>query len=249
MGKPSFIIVGAQRSGTTSLYEYICAHPRIHRASQKELRFYDRRYRDRGLTWYESCFPDGITGEATPSYLFMPWAAKWIVDDWPRIKIIIILRNPVQRAWSHYRMMIKLGLEDLSFWDALRLETERAISYGLYSREHANYAYIERGKYAQQVRRYQMIVPRHRLLILQAEPFFANPRGTMETVFEFLGVENHELTQYVTKNVQLPQQIPPKAAARLRRIYTAFNEGLYALIGQRYNWNQDGELLTGPVVG
>jgi len=243
MGTPSFIIVGAQRSGTTSLYEYICAHPEIRPAAQKELHFYDRLYRNRDLDWYEDRFPDGLTGEATPAYLFMPHAADWIASDYPKVKIIVLLREPAARAWSHYRMMVRAERENASFCEAINLETERAVRHGFYSREHADIAYVDRGKYAQQLGRYRLRFPSRNILVLQAERFFANPRQTMETVFGFLGVENHELPQYVTRNVQLPQPMPKPCAARLGRIYTPHNEALYALIRERYDWLTDKPLM------
>ena len=125
---PDFLIIGTQRGGTTSLYHYLQAHPCIRPASTKEVHFFDTKFH-KGLAWYRGHFPTRIeqssvnrlhghslmTGEATALYLFHPHAPKRVAKALPFVKLIVLLRNPVDRALSHYYHAIKHGYETLSF--------------------------------------------------------------------------------------------------------------------------------------
>jgi hypothetical protein len=123
--KPAFIIIGAQRAGTTSLYSYLCAHPAILPARRKELHFSNRGFAQ-GMQWYRAQFPAWIdhrerwgkrtlTGESTPAYLFHPLAAGRIQQSLPDVTLIALLRNPVDRAFSHYQHGLRAGYESLMF--------------------------------------------------------------------------------------------------------------------------------------
>ena len=128
---PDFLISGAQRGGTTSLYNYLQAHPCFELPTTKELHFFDRKFH-RGLAWYrahfptylEKCFAQRIqgraflTGEATPNYLFHPLVSRRVAEVLPRVKLIVLLRNPVDRAFSHYHHILDLGYEHLPFAEA-----------------------------------------------------------------------------------------------------------------------------------
>src|SRR5947209_2592633 len=114
-GMPGFLIIGAQRCGTTSLYDDLVKHPSIATASQKEIHFFDLNFQ-KGIDWYQAQFPGlgqkgFITGEASPYYIFHPLAPKRILAAAPEIKLIVMLRNPVNRAYSHYQHEIKIGAE------------------------------------------------------------------------------------------------------------------------------------------
>src|SRR5207248_7427804 len=135
---PDFLIIGTQRGGTTSLYRYLKAHPCIGATSNKDLHFFDRRFH-KGLSWYRSHFPTKlekayaeqlrrltlVTGEASPSYLFHPHAPKRVAQVLPHVKLIVLLRNPVSRAYSQYHHAVELGFETLSFAEAIEAEEER----------------------------------------------------------------------------------------------------------------------------
>jgi len=131
---PDFIIIGVQRGGTTSLYKYMTKHPKIIPALKKEIHFFDNKF-GKGLSWYESQFmqnpffcllkrkrksEDTITGEASPYYIYHPHVPKRISKILPNVKLIAILRNPIERAFSHYNHEVRLGAEKLSFEDALK---------------------------------------------------------------------------------------------------------------------------------
>ena len=134
---PDFVIIGAHKSGTTSLYDFITQHPSIESASEKEPCYFSTKYKF-GSLWYRSNFPtelskyllakkDGkfYTGEATTSYLFHPSSAYRMKKMLPNIKLIVILRNPVDRAYSNYNYSVKYNKETLSFMKGIELEEER----------------------------------------------------------------------------------------------------------------------------
>src|SRR3990172_222546 len=172
---PDFFIVGAQKCGTTSLYNYLARHPCVLGATKKEIHYFSDLY-DEGIGWYKSHFPSLlkkysgilvnrrvlITGEATPFYIFHPHAPERIGKLFPHAKIIMMFRNPVDRAYSHYRYHVKLGAEALSFEDAIAAEPERlADELGkMIADEHYNsynykmFSYLKRGIYIEQLRRW-----------------------------------------------------------------------------------------------
>src|ERR1700730_9070734 len=135
---PDFLIIGTQRGGTTSLFHYLEAHPCVRPAVNKDLHFFDRKY-NKGLAWYRGHFPTRVeryyaqkirgraflTGEASPSYLFHPHTPGRVAQAVPHVKLIVLLRNPVTRAYSQYHHAVELGHETLSFEDAIRGEEER----------------------------------------------------------------------------------------------------------------------------
>jgi hypothetical protein len=155
-GLPDFVIIGAHKCGTTSLYHSLTRHPHVEGAATKELEFFNRHF-DKGIEWYRRCFPrprwkDGrrsITGEATPYYLFHPHAAKRMAEVVPRARMIVLLRNPVDRAYSHYHHRTRLGRETRSFEEAIEAETTRLLRKVGKTAQHENRARgdNERSKY------------------------------------------------------------------------------------------------------
>ena len=132
---PDFMIIGAMRSGTTSLYNYLIQHPKIIPASEKEIHFFTLHY-ERGLSWYQEQFEKNfpnfslnksnefLTGEGTPAYIRHPEAPKRIAEILPNIKFIALLRNPVERAYSNYKLRVRLGREKLSFKEAIKKQSK-----------------------------------------------------------------------------------------------------------------------------
>ncbi|HEY9295730.1 MAG TPA: sulfotransferase domain-containing protein, partial [Phormidium sp.] len=160
--QPDFIIIGAQKCGTTSLYEYLIQHPQILAASKKEVHFFDLNFA-KGVDWYRQQFKPvsqkSITGEASPYYIFHPLVPQRIYQLFPQVKLIVLLRNPVERAISHYYHEVRLGFEDLGLEDAIaqepaRLEGETAkilADETYYSYNHQHYTYLSRGVYVEQL--------------------------------------------------------------------------------------------------
>src|SRR5947208_1771215 len=145
---PNFIIIGAQRGGTTSLQAWLGSHDEVVRARGKELHYFDLYY-ERGRGWYREHFPyrfrlhGRLTGEATPSLLYYPPAVERVARDLPKVKLVALLRNPADRAWSHWWLVRSKGEEPLEFADAIASEAERLENGGVY--EQFRYSYTARG--------------------------------------------------------------------------------------------------------
>src|SRR5438067_2618788 len=210
---PDFLIIGTQRGGTTSLYRYLKAHPCIAAPSYKDVHFFDRRYR-KGLQWYRGHFPmtwekayaqqirkrPFLTGEASPSYLFHPLAPKRVAEALPHVKLIVLLRNPVSRAYSQYHHAIELGFETLSFAEAIEAEEERTArehekilkDERYYSEEYKHRSYLTKGIYVDQLQAWMKMFPREQFLILKSEDFYADPSATFKQVLTFLNLPDTE---------------------------------------------------------
>ena len=139
-GLPDFLIIGAQRCGTTSLYRYLCAHPSVQPAVlNKGIHYFDTNH-EQGTAWYRSHFPSEpykaylrrrrgvervLTGEGSPYYFFHPLAPGWIAEELPEARFVVMLRDPVGRAYSQYQHEVARGFEALAFEEALEEEEER----------------------------------------------------------------------------------------------------------------------------
>ncbi|MBG0826290.1 sulfotransferase [Planomonospora sp. ID67723] len=208
---PSFLVTGAQRSGTTSLYRALAQHPLILKpVLRKGVHYFDMAY-DRGLPWYRAHFPLRATAsrlshrygcrpqafESAPYYLFHPLAASRIAEDLPGVKLIALVRDPVERAFSAHSHELARGFEtEPSFARAVELEEERlagaadALVSSPHSASHAHrhHAYLARGRYAEQLTRLERLVGRERLLVLDSGLFFTRPEVVHDRVLEFLGL-------------------------------------------------------------
>lgn len=204
---PDFLVIGTQRGGTTSLFRYLSAHPHLIRPLRKETGYFSGRY-DHGIEWYRSHFPlrsrlsgggekRRLTFEATPDYLLDPRAARRAADTLPEVKLVALLRNPVERAYSHYRHMVRLGFEDLGFNQAIEAEEERCAGEW----EHAvadrlarptnlfRYSYCIRGHYAEHLAPWLERFGRDRILILVSERLFTDTAAVYGEILEFIGME------------------------------------------------------------
>jgi len=157
---PDFVIVGAMRSGTTSLCRYLSEHPRIFVHPDKELHFFDLNW-EKGHEWYESKFaaapPDQLAGEATPIYMYLADTVERMASLIPRAKLVAVLRNPVDRAYSHYWQSRRRDHEPLSFAEAMEAEGARLATGGEYA--HRYHSYLDRGRYLSQLQRLRDRMP------------------------------------------------------------------------------------------
>lgn len=257
--KPDFIIIGAQRSGTTSLYQYLVQHPAIRSARGKEQHFFDDQF-DRGIIWYRSRFPPiwsreinrrilqhpWITGEASPYYLFHPHAAARIRAELGNIKLIVLLRNPIDRAYSQYSLNVKKEREPLSFEDAIEKEFERLAgekekmlddpTYTSFAYQH--YSYLSRGIYVDQLRHWMSIFPRKCFLILKSEIMFQEPAAVFEKVLNFLDVPSWYLKEYETYNSTSKGIQNPATRQLLANFYRPHNQALYELLTADFEWDE-----------
>jgi hypothetical protein len=243
---PNFLILGAQKAGTTALYAYLRWHPQVTGPSFKEVSFFDRHYA-RGERWYRAHFPArrrAAIGEASPSYLFHPLAPERVAALLPDARLIALLRNPVHRAFSHYQHELALGREPLSFEDALGAEDERlrgeverlSSDPAYFSHAWWNYTYLARGRYAEQLERWYGAFPRERLLVLFTEELAQDPGGTYRSVLEFLGLEARELPSYPRIFEREYEQMHPETHAQLEQSFAEPNRRLAALLGRTLPW-------------
>lgn len=222
---PTFLIVGAARSGSTALYRHLRAHPEVFLPSRKEIHFFDHNWY-RGIDWYRRYYadaaPNQARGDATPSYLYEPEAAARMADVVPGAHLLAILRHPVDRAYSHYWLNRGQGREKLSFEEALaaeadRLATGKGLEPGVQRRR---WAYVDRGRYLAQLRRLGDHFPRERLLVLVFEHDLRDePAATYASVCRFIGVDDGFAAPQMTAPVNRPlayrSMTVRRAAARL----------------------------------
>ena len=263
---PDFVIIGAQRGGTTSLYAYLTANPCIPPASRKEVHFFDLYFK-KGLQWYRSHFPIALlrgyterirgerltAGEATPAYLFHPAVPVRMARALPQVKLIAMLRNPVDRAYSHYWQKVALGRETLPFEEVIANEPpdmwhewKRAVEGSSrereavrhYSRWLRRHSYLSRGVYVDQLQEWAAVFSRDQMLVLCSEDFFSDPAAVLGKVCEFIDVPHCRLQEYKKHRQGQYPEMAPATRQRLIDHYREHNERLYAFLGTRFPWDR-----------
>jgi len=239
MRKPNFLIIGAQRCGTTSLRNYLKQHPQIQMSARKELHYFDREF-PRGIEWYKRHFVSrGLAvGEASPYYIFHPDIPSRVRVELPDAKIIVLLRNPVDRAYSHYNHEIfgfKKPMEKESFERALFLEEERTSSdlkrsFGIrdnvYPFSLNHYTYKRRGIYIDQLERWFNSFDREKILVIQNEYMKGHRESVLKSIYEFLGVKYFEVNHDGEFNVQRYEKMDSGIRKELLKYFSSFNKSL-----------------------
>ena len=264
---PDFLIVGTKRGGTTSLYRYLLEHPAVLATfpsfrTLKGVHYFDEHFA-RGLRWYQSHFPAEpyralrqrntgvrpLIGEASPNYLFHPLGAARAAGSVPRAKIIVLLRNPVDRAWSQYKDQVQLGFETLSFEEAVEREPARLAGEvermladpGYYGTAFDRYSYLARGRYLDQLRAWRAAFPgEQQLLILRSEDLYGNAEGVYHRALDFLGLPRVSLTAYRPHNA-IPAAKTRMAAStrqRLAAYFAPYNHQLAEHLGIEFGWDE-----------
>ena len=244
---PDFVIVGAQRGGTTSLYDWLSGHPAVAPASRKEVHYFDLHY-GRGPRWYRAHFPirrpGMVTGEATPYLLFHPLAPEHVARDLPApTRFVVVLRDPVERAVSHYWHERRLGAETEPLAKALALEEGRLagsaerVRRGEPSYAHLHFAYAARGRYAEQLTRWYGHVEKDRILVVESEQLFGD-RAAAQRVATWLGLGAHHGAFPALNDARRGDDTDAEVLASLRDYFAPYNEELFALLGTRL-WEGD----------
>lgn len=259
---PDFLVIGAQKSGSSSLFYYLQQHSQVMLplAVTKEVHYFDEHYERKSLSWYRGHFPISavraaacllrgkniITGEATPEYLVHPRAPERIAKHLPNVKCIAVLRNPIDRAWSSYNMEVKRTAEKRSFEEAVRFELEHgpldleaqsdtslaAWNSGL------QVAYLTRGVYSVQLERWLSHFPPDQLLILLAEDLFERTEATYQRISEFLGIDRiRNLDLSNINEGAYEKNIPPAIRMKMQQFFEPHNARLAELIGRPLPWN------------
>ncbi|MEX2275788.1 MAG: sulfotransferase domain-containing protein [Actinomycetota bacterium] len=255
---PDFLIIGAQRAGTTSLYRYLVEHPNVARVVMgKGVHYFDENY-GRGLDWYRGHFPTRstakrvhrrtksplVTGEGAPYYLLHPAVPGRVAQTLPQVRIVVMLRDPVERAYSQYQHEKARGYESLAFTDALEAEAERLAGErerlladpASESLSFQHHSYATRGLYLDQLLTWAEHVPAARTLILGSEEFFAEPDTGYGRTLEFLGLSPRSLGTYGKHNARRYDDMPPAALERLIEQYREPNRRLFEYLGREFAW-------------
>jgi hypothetical protein len=260
---PAFVIIGTKRGGTTSLYNYLRQHPLIEPLFPRQQRlkgvhYFDRNY-ERGDRWYRSHFPirpqvpgrgaanRPIAGEASPYYMLHPRAAERAHLLLPRTRIIAFLRDPVERAFSHYRDEVRLGHEPLSFEDAIDAEPDRmrpelrrlAEDERYYSFVHEHLSYVGYGMYADLLPAWIQRFGRRSVYIGCSEDLFSDPGRCVADVVRFLDLPPHPFRTDRRHNVAPEADLPRGARDRLHEVFSSQAgslEALGAAVADRWRW-------------
>jgi Sulfotransferase domain len=256
---PDFLILGAQRSGTTSLARYLAEHPAVRTmANVKGAHYFDKNY-DKGIDWYRGHFPsapyrawlkrrtgfDLVTGEGSPYYLLHPLVPERVAEVMPSAKLIAMLRDPIERAYSGYQHEFGRGFETLAFEDAVeaepgRLEGERQRmiedpAYSSFDFQH--HSYLTRGLYLDQIQQWLRHFPREQLLVIGAEEFFQEPARLFAHVLEFLELPPWSLDRYEQHNARSYAPMSTAMRTRLEAYFREPNRRLFDDLGRSFAWS------------
>lgn len=261
---PELLVIGAQRAGTSSLYKWLEAHPSVVASLRKETEYLTARW-CRGEDWYRAHFPSRhrrqleerlrhrpvLSFEASPNYLFHPKAPERAARLMPNARLVALLRDPVERAWSHWQHEVRAGREELSFEDALdaeerRLagEEERMVADPCYrSLPWERHSYVARGLYASQLERWIAHFGSDRLLVVHSAELYRDPPATYLRILEFAGLPSWLPPKF--RNYSYGGQPKPSdpvarlsepVRQRLAATFAPHNRRLYALVGRDFGW-------------
>ncbi len=255
---PGFLIMGAQRGGTTSMFRALSQHPAVMKAVlHKGVHYFDTGY-DNGPAWYQGHFPlraraarvqratgeVPLTFESSPYYMFHPLAAKRISRDLPGVKLLVLVRDPVERAYSAHAHELARGFETEPFERAVELEekrlageADRIISQpGYLSHSHQHQAYVTRGHYDDQLERLQELFGRDRLHVVDSGRFFSDPEPVYDEVLNFLGLRKRGYPVFERHNARPRSPMPETLRAQLTEHFQPHDECLARWLGRPPSW-------------
>src|SRR5437763_8011759 len=264
---PDFMIIGFPKCGTTSLFDWICQHPCVKPPLRnghlhKELYYFDYNYQ-RGEGWYRLHFATEtereefaaahgrpfLTGEATVTTLTHAWAHERVAKLLPDVKLIVNLRNPVDRAYSAFHQTRRRSLERAeTFEEALALESERLPPLEARARVDPYYnptppaplaywSYLQRGRYAEHLERWLPLFRREQFLFVEFEEMTADPQATMDVVYDFLRLPPHRHHDFPKLNPGEYRPMDPATRAHLVEYFRPYNARLRDLTGLDYGWD------------
>jgi len=254
---PDFAIIGAARCGTTSLYYDLIKHPDVYPGASKASEFFDHYY-EKGTNYYRAHFPtriyknyivnikknNFITGEATPSYFIEPNLYKRVLETKPDLKLIAILRNPIDRAFSHHNYLVSRNETKFSnFFDAIKYEekliekneikteTEQSI-------ENRSYTILRRGMYALPLEILMKNFPNNQIFIIKFEDFSRDPGTIINQIFTFLKLKKIPIKKPSSLNAVTYDNMDPKVRQYLINFFKPYNEKLDKLLDKNFDWNK-----------
>ena len=249
---PDFFVIGVARSGTTSLFHYLNQHPNIVGALYDELGYFDDNYH-LGTNWYRSLFPTIFTKkriqkehgkflsfDVTTRYIEQKSTAANIKELKPDMKIIVILRNPIDRAYSNYNLVKN---PELTFEETIKNEINEIKSVNLELKDESylvNNFYekiLPRGFYAKQLEFWHKIFPKEKIFIQTSEEFAKNTHEVLNQIFDFLEIKHVKIKDITKHNVRKFPPMEQKTRDYLLDFFRPYNESLYKLIGKKFDWN------------
>lgn len=251
---PDFFVIGAGRTGTTSLYHYLDQHPSLSKSAYDELGYFDDNYH-LGLNWYRSLFPsiftkyltklktnNFMTYDVTPSYVRRPWNAKRIKKLFPDTKLIVILRNPVDRTYSHYHLAEQFG-ETRTFEEIVKEDMDNILNWNIdlkddnYFANKVEKSFLARGFYAEQLSIWFKLFSKNQIMIVSSEQLASDTKNTMNSIFQFLNLPKFEIPN--TKKVNVSQYSKMNSSTRklLINFFKPYNESLYNFLNVNFEWD------------
>ncbi|GGK80550.1 deacetylase sulfotransferase [Mangrovihabitans endophyticus] len=258
---PDFLVIGTKRGGTTSLWRYLVQHPLVPRLfpawNTKTSHYFEENF-DRGEAWYRSHFPtarrraalqrrhDGPVrvGEAAPLYMFHPLAASRVAELMPAARMIVLLRDPVERAFSHWKERRGEGVEPLTFAEALEAEESRTAGErerlvaepGYHSTAYDWYSYRARGRYLEHLEPWLSRFDRAQLLFVASETLYREPARTYARILEFVGLPPHDLPSYDVFNDRPSRGMDDAVRAELTAHFRPHNAALSRRLDMTFDW-------------
>ncbi|MDH4166156.1 MAG: sulfotransferase domain-containing protein [Gammaproteobacteria bacterium] len=244
---PDALIIGAMKSGTSSLHYYLTQQPQVIAPLRKEVHYFDLNF-GRGESWYRANFgregQDGVNIDSSPYYLFHPQAPQRAHALVPHAKLIVLLRDPVRRAYSHYWHERDKGREPLAFEDAIAAEPDRIdrvherLARGEIERSaaHQYFSYLARGRYAEQLERWLQYYPREQLLVLRFEDLARNPLPQANAALAHVGLSPLGEAQLGPRNTRKYPPLDPATAERLRDYFVPHDAALAKVLGRPVRW-------------
>ncbi|MFI5491406.1 sulfotransferase family protein [Actinoplanes sp. NPDC051859] len=259
---PDFLVIGTKRGGTTSLWRYLIQHPLVPRLfpawNTKTSHYFEENWL-RGEAWYRSHFPTrrqraalerkhggpSKVGEAAPLYMFHPMVAGRVADLMPRARMIVLLRDPVERAYSHWKERRGEGVEPLDFAAALAAEDSRTAGErerlladpDAFSEPYDWYSYRARGRYLEHLEPWLERFDASQLCIVGSETLYRKPAETYAQILDFLGLPPYELPAYDVFNDRPSQGMDDAVRAELSAYYRPYNAALEARLGMTFDWS------------
>jgi len=255
---PNFIVIGVGRGATTTLHHNLSKNPCLHSAAYDEAGFFDDNFH-LGESWYRSLFPTKFTKnkiiknynhflsyEVTPSYIRKPWVARRIKKLLPNVKLIAILRNPVDRAYSHYNMGVNESNDKRSFEEVIKTDlkllersNESKSDSDTYFKTIVEKSYLARGFYAEQLKFWFKLFDKKQIHITTTENLATNPNETFNEIFNFLDIANFKISNLENKRKGNYSPLDKDIKLQLTSFFKPYNEELYKLIGKNFNWNDE----------
>ncbi|HOU98655.1 MAG TPA: sulfotransferase [Bacteroidales bacterium] len=248
---PNYLIIGAQKAGTSSLFNYLSMHPQVKNSYKKEVHYFDKNY-DKPINWYKQYFPfkfgvndKTMIGEATPNYLYHPFVAGRIKKTIPDVKMIVLLRNPVERVISQYFQAVRKNNEKRPLMQSLlEEEQEEKIIFEKLTKDEnyypteAHVLYKSRSRYAEQLKRYYELFDKEQIFVVSSKDLLLKPNEVLEKIFAFLGIDTHfYLREINLLNVGTNKKdVPQDVISYLNDYFKPYNEELFNLLGYKIDW-------------